>query len=435
MHRRSGSRARAATLVLVMLLVAGGCSAESPADDLRGARIEVAATWSGVEQQRFQRVLDVFERSNGVTVEYTPAPQGMPDLVRARVAAGDPPDVAFLPQPGLLRELAAAGAVVPVSAATRELVEKHFPPAFRELASYDGELLGVWFKAANKSLIWYHVATFERLGVVPPRDLRGLLVLARRLTAAGVPAFAVSGGSGWTLTDWFENLHLRLAGRVAYDALAAHEVPWTGEEVRRTLEVLLQLLAADSVAGGLQAAKGTAFAGSVTQVFGRPSRAAMVAEGDFVAGFVTGSTKAVLGVDADVFPFPAGDDGVPAVVGGGDVAVQLRPSAAGDALLRFLATPEAGSVWAAAGGFVSPNLDVDLSVYPDAISRGVARRLLEAGPDFRFDLSDLQPAAFGGAEDAGMRAVLRELLEHRDVDRAVTELEVAAAAAYEGQRS
>ena len=92
------------------------------------------------------------------------------------------------------------------------------------------------------------------------------------------------------------------------------------------------------------------------------------------------------------------------MVGGGDVAVRADPSAAADALLRYLASPAAAAVWAARGGFVSPNLNLDLSVYPDAISRRVARDLLDAGDGFRFDLSDLQPAAFGGGEDAGMHA-------------------------------
>jgi ABC-type glycerol-3-phosphate transport system substrate-binding protein len=157
----------------------------------------------------------------------------------------------------------------------------------------------------------------------------------------------------------------------------------------------------------------------------------MVSEGDFVGGEVTGGTKALLGVDADVFPFPPGPDGLPAVVGGGDVAVLLTPSPAAAALVRYLATPEAAAVWAAQGGFVSPNLDLDLSVYPDDISRTVARQLLEAGEDFRFDLSDLQPAAFGGSDAVGLRAELIRFLARPDVAATTTRLEAAAVAAFE----
>jgi len=123
----------------------------------------------------------------------------------------------------------------------------------------------------------------------------------------------------------------------------------------------------------------------------------------------------------------------PAVVGGGDAAVIMRDSPAAQALLEFLATPVAATIWAAHGGYISPNVNVDLSVYPDDTSRSVARRLVEAGDDFRFDLSDLQPAAFGGVEGQGMRAALQELLSSGDVEATASRLEAEATAAYGGR--
>ena len=60
------------------------------------------------------------------------------------------------------------------------------------------------------------------------------------------------------------------------------------------------------------------------------------------------------------------------VVAGGDAAVLMRRSAAGDALIRYLASPQAAAIWAAAGGFVSPNVNLGLAVYPDAITRSIA---------------------------------------------------------------
>jgi hypothetical protein len=53
---------------------------------------------------------------------------------------------------------------------------------------------GAWFKAANKSLIWYAVGAFERAGVVPPDNIDRLLTVAETLSASGLPAFAVGGG-------------------------------------------------------------------------------------------------------------------------------------------------------------------------------------------------------------------------------------------------
>lgn len=435
MHQRPGRGGRPAATAVALLLLLGGCTGpgrSDPAQPLRGARLEVLATWTGTEQERFERVLADFQGRTGAVVTYTPVTEPFADVLTRRRAAGHLADVAFLPQPGLLRERAAGGELVPLDGATRELVQAHFAPTFARLASYDGRLYGVWFKAANKSLVWYRLSAFERLGAVPPRTLAGLVSLADRFAAVGIAPFAVAGVDAWTLTDWFENLYLRSAGPDRYDALAQHRIPWTDPSVLQALRLLTRLLAPDHLTGGVAGALRTGFEASVEQLAGPRAQAAMVMEGDFVAGAVTGRTAAVLGTDVDVFPFPTGPAGAAGVVGGGDVAVLLRSSAAGTALLRFLATPEAAALWAAAGGFVSPNLDLDLAVYPDEISRSVARRLLEAGDQFHFDLSDLQPAAFGGSDRTGMAGELRGLLAHRDVGRTAARLELQARAAGAG---
>jgi alpha-glucoside transport system substrate-binding protein len=71
-----------------------------------------------------------------------------------------------------------------------------------------------------------------------------------------------------------------------------------------------------------------------------------------------------------------------------------------------------------------------LSFYPDPISRSIARSLLEAGGNFRFSLSDLAPASFGGTEGRGMRKILQEFLARRDVGATAARLERAARKAY-----
>jgi hypothetical protein len=112
------------------------------------------------------------------------------------------------------------------------------------------------------------------------------------------------------------------------------------------------------IAGGLRAALATSHPASVQEAFATPPAAAMVFEGDLVAGIITGQTNAQLGVDADTFTFPAIGRSRPAVVAGGDAAVLMRRSAAGEALIRFLASPRAAAIWASRGGFVSPNINL-----------------------------------------------------------------------------
>jgi ABC-type glycerol-3-phosphate transport system substrate-binding protein len=420
------------TVTLAAALAAGCASTRGPgaAPSLRGQHLDVVAVWSGVEQRHFERVLHAFSRLTGVSVRYTSAGHGVPAFLQARLAAGERPDVAFLPEPGLLRRYASAHLLVPLNQIAGAEVARNYDPAWRRLGSLGGTLYGVWFKAANKSLIWYNIGVFERLGVVPPADIGGLISLAHKIAATGTPAFSVGGADGWTLTDWFENLYLRLAGPTRYDLLAAHRMRWTDPSVRATLRLLARVLDPRVIAGGPRQALVTGYEESVRQTFTRPPTAAMAFEGDFVAGVITGETRARLGVDADVFPFPAiGGSGL-TVVGGGDAAVLMRRSASGAAFIRFLASPQAAAIWAAQGGFVSPNINLDLSVYPDAISRSIARSLLQAGPSFRFDLSDMQPAAFGGTEHRGMLKILQGFLVSRDVSAAAARLEKAATKAY-----
>lgn len=434
-RRGMGWRGSAVLLSAVAVLATSCGASDRGAGDvqLRGARLEVMGSWIGTEQARFTAVLHAFSASTGVVVRYTPAHTRMTETLDARIAAGNPPGVALLPQPGLLRRYARSGKLIPLDADTERLVQQHYAPVWRSLASQEGRDYGVWFKAANKSLIWYDIATFEHAGVVAPQNLDGLLRVARTLAAAGTPAFAVAGADPWTLTDWFENLYLRLAGLTRYDQLTAHQLRWTDPSVTQALRLMSALLAPSLVLGGIPGALRTGFENSVAKAFAKPAGAAMVCEGDFVASVVTSRTRAVIGADVDLFPFPAMVAGTPGVVGGGDVAVQLIGSPAAAAFMRYLATPAAAAVWAVAGGFISPNLDLDLSVYPDALTRSIARGLIEAGDAFRFDLSDLQPAEFGAQDNAGLEAELRRFLVTRDISATQRRLESDAAAAFAHQ--
>jgi alpha-glucoside transport system substrate-binding protein len=418
--------------VLVAVLAAG-CSAGSPVTagrKLAGSKLEVAAVWSGVEQRNFELVLRAFTRRTGVSVSYTSAGYSVPTFLQARLAHGQAPDVAFLPQPGLLRRYAAEHLLVPLNRIAGSAVANNYNPVWRQLGSVGRTLYGVWFKAANKSLIWYNEDVFEREGAVPPATVTGLVSLSRRLARQGMAAFAVGGKDGWTLADWFSNLYLRLAGPARYDLLAAHRIPWTDRTVAATLRLLARVLSPRVIAGGPRGALGTSYLGSVRETFAAHPAAAMVFEGDFVAGIIGGDTQAQLGVDADAFPFPAAGPPGPMVVAGGDAAVLMRRSAAGAALIRYLASPQAAAIWAARGGFISPNVNLGLSAYPDAIGRSIARGLLEAGSNFRFSLSDLTPASFGGTEGQGMRKILQRFLLRRDVGATTARLERAAAQAY-----
>jgi len=408
------------SLGLAALLLLPACS--RPAET-----VEVVAVWSGAEQEAFRQVLAAFEREARLAVSYTATGDDIATVLGGRLQGGKPPDLAILPQPGLLRDLARQGALVPIEDAVGVAVDRHYAPVWRELGTAGGRLYGLWFKAANKSLVWYNVAVFRDAGVSPPKTWEAWMAAAERLVDFGVPPFAVAGADGWTLTDWFENIYLRAAGPELYDKLTRREIPWTHPSVRRALELLAQIFRRPGwLAGGPAGALQTDFPTSVSRVFARPPEAAMVFEGDFVAGVAAAEAGARAGTDADFFPFPAIRGSPASVVGGGDVIVLLRDRPAARRLLEFLATPAAAEIWARLGGFASPNRGVRLEAYPDEIARRSAHLLAEA-PVFRFDMSDQLPAAFGGTPGQGEWQILQEFLRApADIPGTLDRLEAAA---------
>jgi ABC-type glycerol-3-phosphate transport system substrate-binding protein len=156
----------------------------------------------------------------------------------------------------------------------------------------------------------------------------------------------------------------------------------------------------------------------------------MVFEGDFVQGVILDASDAQPGEDFDVFTFPSIDGSAPSVMGGGDLVVMFNDTEASRALVDYLATPEAGEIWAARGGFSSPNSNVDPAVYPDDLTRQTATDLA-AAETFRFDLSDLVPSEFGGTPGQGMWQILQDFLQDPSAIQQTQErLESAAAQAY-----
>ncbi len=169
----------------------------------------------------------------------------------------------------------------------------------------------------------------------------------------------------------------------------------------------------------------------MTQTFtgGDQPKGAMVFEGDFVSINIA-QTEAKIGTDAKVFPFPAVGADSP-VVTGGDAAVALKDSKGAQALLTWLASADAAKIWAEAGGFISPNKNLDPAAYPNDVQRTMAEALVAAGDDVRFDMSDQAPQSFGGTPGKGQWKILQDFLKNpKDIAGAQQKLESEAAKAY-----
>ncbi|MEV0169893.1 ABC transporter substrate-binding protein [Streptomyces sp. NPDC050803] len=404
---------------------------------LSGQTVTVAGVWSGSEQKNFQKVLDAFAEKTGAKTQFVSTGDNVSTVVGSKIEGGNAPDVVMVPQVGVLQQFAEQGWLKPLSQATEESVDANYAEVWKTYGSVDGTFYGLYFKAAHKSTVWYSPEALDQAGVQPPRTFDALLKAGRTVSDSGLAAFSVAGQDGWTLTDWFENIYLSQAGPEKYDALAAHELKWTDASVVEALTTLGTVFKDEQLmSGGRDGALNTDFPGSVEQVFGPEPEAGMVYEGDFVAGVAKDQFGRSIGDDANFFPFPAVDGGTAPVVSGGDAAVVLKDGKnqkAAQALVEYLATPEAAAVWAEAGGFLSPNKKLDPASYSDGVTRTTAKSLIAAGDTVRFDMSDQAPAAFGGTKGTGEWKILQDFLrDPSDPEETAAQLEAAAAKAYRG---
>ncbi|HEY8102871.1 MAG TPA: extracellular solute-binding protein [Gaiellaceae bacterium] len=429
-------------LMLALVLLVGACGSdddegtgattgeETTAEAVSGT-ISFTGVWTGDEQKFFQAVIDAFEEKNpDATVKYTAGGDNIVTVLSTAVQGGNPPEMASLAQPGVVADFAGRDALQPLDFVSDAIVE-NFGQSILDVGSVDGKPYGLLFKAANKSTVWYNVASFEDAGVEAPSTWDDFLADAKTVNASGLPAYSIGGADGWTLTDLFENIYLRTAGAEKYDQLTKHEIPWTDQSVKDALAEMAKVVGdTANIAGGQAGALQTDFPTSVSNVFSKTPKASMVIEGDFVPGVAGEANPLEPETGFNVFAFPSINDSDPAVVGGGDLVVMFKDNPVAKAFMEFLTTPEAAEIRAKQGGFSSANKKMDESAYPDPIQRETAAGLANA-EIFRFDLSDLQPSEFGGTVGQGLFKLFQDFLKAPDdIDGITTKMEAAAAKAF-----
>jgi alpha-glucoside transport system substrate-binding protein len=405
-------------IAVVAALATAGCGGGSAAPaassggagglpDLTGQKLEVIGSWSAAEQAAFQAVLKKFTDATHAQVTYTSGGNDVPVLLNTRLAGGAPPDLAAVSQPGVVAQYAQKGVIKALTGDVLTAVQANFSPGWQKLGQVGGQQYGFFFKVANKSTIWYRTDSFDQAGVKPPATWEDFITASKTLSDAGTTAMAVPGGDGWPMTDWFENVYLRVGGVDKYNQLAQHQIPWTDPTVVQSLQLLADYFKQPNFVekGGTQ----LSFTQSVADVFGTTPKAAMLYEGDFVAGEIQKSGKVKVGTGAKFFSWPAINGSQPSVVTGGDEMVMFKDNPGARALAAYLAGPDAAAVWAAKGGFLSANAKVAASTYPDDTTRQIADALTRSS-QVAFDLSDQTPQAFGGQKGADEWRLLTDFL-------------------------
>jgi alpha-glucoside transport system substrate-binding protein len=368
-----------------------------------GGEVEIAGNFSDAEADAFRAALQPFIDESGIDVTYTATPD-FNTVITTRVEGGDLPDIALFPQPGLLLDVAEQIDAPPVSEyLDLAALEESLIPGFLDaVTTPEGEVMGFPMRMAVKSALWYPVPEFEEAGYELPETLEDLTALEDQIIADGGTPWCLgmesADATGWVGTDWVEEYMLRIHGPEVYDAWVSHELPFDSPEVREAFEAFEALWNKEgNVVGGSQGILGISFGDSPADLFTDPPGCFMHRQGNFITGFFPDDAQEDLDNQIGVTYFPpageGGYDGNP-VLAGGDLALLMQDSEEARQVMEFLSTDTFGEPWAAEGGWLSPHVGFDASIYPTEVERSLAAIGAEADI-LRFDASDLMPGPVG----------------------------------------
>ncbi|NGM47278.1 carbohydrate ABC transporter substrate-binding protein [Rhodobacter sp. SGA-6-6] len=375
------------------------------AHNLDGQTLTIFGPWRGEDQVLAESVLAYFAAATGVTVNYSSSENYEQQIV-IDTEAGSPPDVAILPQPGLIADLVRKGFVTPLGEETQAWLAENYAAgdSWVGLGSYAGAdgtkaLYAFPYKIDVKSLVWYVPENFEDAGYEVPETLEDLKALTEQIVADGGTPWCIGlgsgGATGWPATDWVEDMMLRTQPPEAYDQWTTNELAFNSPEVVGAIEEFGWFAKNDAfVAGGSAAVASTDFRDSPKGLFASPPQCYMHHQASFIPSFFPEGT--VVGQDADFFYMPAyaGKDLGKPVLGAGTLAFITKDTEASRAFIEFLKTPIAHEVWMAQTGFLTPMKTVNADLYGDPTLKKMGEILLNS-TTFRFDGSDLMPGAVG----------------------------------------
>ncbi|MCA1370911.1 carbohydrate ABC transporter substrate-binding protein [Bradyrhizobium sp. BRP14] len=382
--------------------------------DLKGQTLTIFGPWRGEDEALFKSVYAYFAEATGVEVKYSSSENYEQQIV-IDTQAGSPPDVAILPQPGLIADLAAKGLLTPLGDETKQWLLDNYAAgqSWVDLSTYNGKdgqpaLYAFPYKIDVKSLVWYVPENFEDAGYEVPKTMEELKALTEQIAEDGEKPWCIGlgsgGATGWPATDWVEDLMLRTQPADVYDKWVKNEIPFTDPAITAALDEFGWFARNDKfVDGGAAAVASTDFRDSPKGLFASPPKCYLHHQASFIPSFFPEGT--VVGEDADFFYMPPYESkkelGNP-VLGAGTLAMITKDTPAARAFIEFLKTPIAHEVWMAQTSFLTPYKSVNVDVYGNPPLKKQGEILLSA-TTFRFDGSDLMPGKIGaGAFWTGM---------------------------------
>jgi alpha-glucoside transport system substrate-binding protein len=384
--------------------------------DLKGETLTIFGPWRGDDEKLVQSILDYFREATGADVKYSSSENYEQQIV-IDTQAGSAPNIAVLPQPGLLADLAAKGLLVPLGDDVAAFIKDNYGAgsSWVDLGTYadkDGtrKFFAFPYKADLKSLVWYSPENFKDAGYDIPKTMEELVALSDKIAADGGKPWCIGlgsgGATGWPATDWVEDIMLRTQAPDVYDKWVTNEVKFSDPAVTGAIDIFGSFAKNEAyVDGGAAGVASTDFRDSPKGLFSTPPKCYMHRQASFIPSFFPEGTKLGEGQDADFFYFPPfaskPDLGRP-VLGAGTLFTITKDSKAARAFINFLEMPLAHELWMAQSGFLTPLKTVNKDAYANEVLKKEGE-ILTSATTFRFDGSDLMPGKIGaGAFWTGM---------------------------------
>jgi alpha-glucoside transport system substrate-binding protein len=391
-----------------------------------GGSVSVLAQWGGSEQAQFLAMVKPFEDATGVTVNYT-GTRDEPAVLTTGIASGQLPDVAGIPGPAQMQQYAAAGKLQDLSTMLdMNAYTSQTPSSLVQLGSVNGKLVGVFLDVSAKGQIWYDPKVVGDLASNPPATWADLqnLITQDKSKAQSPWCFSVESGaaSGWPATDVLESIVLHTQGPDYYNNWWAGKVKWTDPGMKADWQVLGQMVAQSY--GGANRILTTNFANAGDPLFSTPPGCLFLHQASFITGLGKFADEQKL-VDYNFFPFPAiNAQYANAVEGAGDLfgAFHNTPQAA--ALMKYLVSSQAQTLFVGGGEFLSANKGV--ANYPNSMNQRLGQ-ILSGATSFVFDASDQMPTPM---QTAFYQQLLKYIQSPDQLDAVLQSLDTTQASAY-----
>jgi alpha-glucoside transport system substrate-binding protein len=367
--------------------------------EFEGTEVIVDGPFADADEVKFNKSMDAFEEATGITVNYI-GNKEFEGSISIRVDAGDAPDIADFPQPGLLKNFVRTGEIVdPTSWMSEDWLSQQYNQSWLDMAQMEGQVAGVWHRFNGKSLVWYPKEEWDAAGYEIPETWDEMIDLMDTIVSDGDTPWCIGiesgAATGWPATDWMEEIMLRTTSLENYDAWVEGELEFSSPEVTNAAETLAEIWFNDDyVYGGRNAIVSTNFGDAPAPMFEDPPGCWLHKQGNFITSFFPEGAEA--GVDYDFFYLPPIEEeyGKPFLVAG-DIMAMFNDRPEVRALMEYFTVPQSALGFLEAGGALAAHDTATPDMYGVDLERGIAELVNEA-TSFRFDGSDLMPGEVGG---------------------------------------